>query len=458
MNYQNSNYQILENIKSGIGEWNSVIGSNMANSLIVGYTSQDESRATRGRALPVRRHPRRRHTTYTVVRLRAVHAQQRAALQDVPAAGQLHQVHQQAHADVRRHASNATNPRTCSSPASQSAYVYNSLDDFYTDANGYLANPNRTISPVNLRRFQVRYSNIPARRSRSSRSTCWYAGGYAQDEWRAARQPEADARPALRRARRSRTPAYANANADALTFRDENGQPVQYSTGKLPDANILWSPRVGLQLERGRGEQPDAGARRHRPLHRPSGLCVDLEPDRQHRRADRLRADRRQHLSTGRSTRTRTPTSRPTSPARRRRSYELASPTADFKFPQVWRSNIAVDRRLPWGITGTAEFLYNKDVNGIYYINANLPAAQASFAGVGQPPALDQQPHPLARCTTPSSSRTRTWADSWNLAFSGEQELPAAASSRPPTATANPRTRSTRLDRVRFVERQSAPR
>ena len=40
----------------------------------------------------------------------------------------------------------------------------------------------------------------------------------------------------------------------------------------------------------------------------------------------------------------------------------------------MWRSNIAVDRRLPWGITGTAEFLYNRDVNGVYYINANLPA------------------------------------------------------------------------------------
>ncbi len=54
-------------------------------------------------------------------------------------------------------------------PGSQSAYVYNSLADFYTDANDYLANPNRTTSPVNLRRFQVRWSNIPGQTSRSSR-------------------------------------------------------------------------------------------------------------------------------------------------------------------------------------------------------------------------------------------------------------------------------------------------
>jgi hypothetical protein len=32
-------------------------------------------------------------------------------------------------------------------------------------------------------------------------------------------------------------------------------------------------------------------------------------------------------------------------------------------------------------MTGTAELLYNRDINGIYYINANLPAAQTTFAG-----------------------------------------------------------------------------
>ena len=39
----------------------------------------------------------------------------------------------------------------------QSAYSYNTLADFYADANGYLANPNRTVSPVQLSIFQVKY-------------------------------------------------------------------------------------------------------------------------------------------------------------------------------------------------------------------------------------------------------------------------------------------------------------
>jgi hypothetical protein len=66
--------------------------------------------------------------------------------------------------------------------------------------------------------------------------------------------------------------------------------------------------------------------------------------------------------------------------------YELALTDNDFKFPQIWRSNIAVDQKLPGGIVGTLEFLYNKDVNGVYYINANLPAAQTAFTGVDARP------------------------------------------------------------------------
>ncbi|HET9703517.1 MAG TPA: carboxypeptidase regulatory-like domain-containing protein, partial [Vicinamibacterales bacterium] len=53
LNYQGSNYQILENRKSAIGELNTVIGDDMSNSLIVGYNNSDESRSTRvGRFFP----------------------------------------------------------------------------------------------------------------------------------------------------------------------------------------------------------------------------------------------------------------------------------------------------------------------------------------------------------------------------------------------------------------------
>ena len=67
-------------------------------------------------------------------------------------------------------------------------------------------------------------------------------------------------------------------------------------------------------------------------------------------------------------------------------SVDLAVTDPDFKFPQVWRSNLAVDRRLPGGWTGTAEYIYNRDVNGIYYINANEPKAQTAYVGADARP------------------------------------------------------------------------
>ena len=67
-------------------------------------------------------------------------------------------------------------------------------------------------------------------------------------------------------------------------------------------------------------------------------------------------------------------------------SVDLAVTDPDFKFPQTWRSNIVVDRRLPWGLIGTGEYIYNRDVNGVYYINANLPAAQSAFVGADNRP------------------------------------------------------------------------
>ena len=109
-------------------------------------------------------------------------------------------------------------------------------------------------------------------------------------------------------------------------------------------------------------------------------------------------------------------------------SYELNVTDPDFRFPQVWRTNVGVDHQLPGNIVGTAEFIYNKDINGIYYINANLPAAQTTFSG-----ALDSRTEmDLATAsTTPSEIRSRarivmknqSVGSSWNISGSLSKTL-----------------------------------
>jgi len=44
----------------------------------------------------------------------------------------------------------------------------------------------------------------------------------------------------------------------------------------------------------------------------------------------------------------------------------------DFKMPQVFRSNLAVDQQLPSGLVGTLEFLYSKNINDVLFRNLNL--------------------------------------------------------------------------------------
>jgi hypothetical protein len=55
-------------------------------------------------------------------------------------------------------------------------------------------------------------------------------------------------------------------------------------------------------------------------------------------------------------------------------SYDLALIDKDFKYPQVLKTNIAIDRVLPGNITATFEAMYAKDIVSIYFQNVNLPS------------------------------------------------------------------------------------
>jgi len=50
----------------------------------------------------------------------------------------------------------------------------------------------------------------------------------------------------------------------------------------------------------------------------------------------------------------------------------LSSIDPDFRFPQTWKSSLALDAKLPWGIVGTLEGIYNKDLNIAKGFNVNL--------------------------------------------------------------------------------------
>ena len=107
----------------------------------------------------------------------------------------------------------------------QSAYSYNTLADFYADANGFLANPNRTVAAA-PNRFQVKYLLQPGQTTPPMQPLdVTYAGGYVQDEWRPRTNLTVSAGIRVDVPKFGNT-AFDNPVADTLTFRDQDGSPV----------------------------------------------------------------------------------------------------------------------------------------------------------------------------------------------------------------------------------------
>jgi hypothetical protein len=55
-------------------------------------------------------------------------------------------------------------------------------------------------------------------------------------------------------------------------------------------------------------------------------------------------------------------------------SFDLNAMDPDFRWPQVWSTNLAIDHKLPWDMLGTLEILYGKDLNAIFMRNSDLVA------------------------------------------------------------------------------------
>ncbi len=41
----------------------------------------------------------------------------------------------------------------------------------------------------------------------------------------------------------------------------------------------------------------------------------------------------------------------------------------DFKYPKVFRTSLAVDKKLPWGLIGTVDFMFTKNIHNVLYYN-----------------------------------------------------------------------------------------
>ncbi len=383
LNFQNSNYSILENIRSIVAEWNTRIGNNMANNLIIGYTTQDESRGQLTNLFPMVDilEGNNVYTTFgsepftpnNELRYKTFQFQDNFTL------------YKGSHTLTFGVSLERYESENVFFPGSQSVYVYNSLADFYTDANDFLANPNRTTSPVALRQFQVRYNNIPGQIKPIQPLEVVYGGLYAQDEWKV------NDKLNLTVGLRVDVPSFGNTalrnpDVENLRFLSEKGDTVRYATDKLPDAKILFSPRIGFNYDL-KGDKTTqirggTGIFTSRPAYvwisnqvGNNGILTGFESRTNIAAGTTIAAGGRPFNPNPDAYKPTNVTGAPAS------TYELALTESDFKFPQIWRTNLAIDQKLPWGMVGTLDLIYSRDVNGIYYINANQVGTTTEFSG-----------------------------------------------------------------------------
>jgi hypothetical protein len=368
LNFQNSNYSIMENIRSVVAELNSRISANVSNNLIIGYTYQDESRGYKGEFFPMV-DILNGGATYTSFGFEPFTPNNELRYKTFQIQENL-QIFKGNHTITTGFSYENYQSENVFFPGSQSVYVYNSLADFYedTDDDNVFAN---------VRRFQVRWNNIPGSEKPIQPLEVNYGGVFIQDEWQARTNLKLTAGLRVDLPIFEQT-ALRNQEMETMSFRNPAGAYVNFRTDELPSANLLWSPRVGFNWDVFNNQKTQIRGGSGVFTGRPAYVWISNQVGNNGILTGFAQLDNTTARPFNPNPDTYKPTEVTGKPAA---SYELALTESDFKFPQVWRTNIAVDQQLPGGVIATGEFIYNKDVNGVAYYNANLPVPFSQFNG-----------------------------------------------------------------------------
>ncbi|MEO7767710.1 MAG: TonB-dependent receptor, partial [Ferruginibacter sp.] len=240
-------------------------------------------------------------------------------------------------------------------PGYQGVYQFNSLTDFYNSVN---------FKTANARSYYLQYSALPGGAFPFAYAGSTELGVFAQDKWRASKTFT------LTYGLRADLTIYKqtftdNPYFDALTFKDGS-----YNIGKAPKTTPLISPRLGfnwdikgdrsIQIRGGAGvfagpppfvwisNQASNNGIQFGSFTNTSGVVFNPNPTA--------------YIPSGSAPNT---------------SYSTALVDRDFKYPQVLKASLAVDKKLPKDYILTLEGTYSKDINAVYYQNINLKETNA---------------------------------------------------------------------------------
>ena len=97
---------------------------------------------------------------------------------------------------------------------------------------------------------------------------------------------------------------------------------------------------------------------------------------------------------------------RPTATAALSKSYSINVTDPNYKFPQVWKSTLAIDKKLPGGFVVTAEGTYTKQINASVFQNIALPTTGLITLSDGRVRFPKTSVYPLAGVPSSASNPT----------------------------------------------------
>ena len=375
MSFKNSGYIIMDNTRSAVLELNSKLSNTLHNNLIIGYDKQIEDRAYMSDVFPTID-----IADGTSARVNYIST----GFDPFTPGNKLDYNTFHITNNLTKYANNHTltagvnfekyQSNNLFFPASNGVYIFNSLNDFYTAANQSLANGGKpsTLAPF---RFQYRYSALPGAVDPMQTLKSTRLDVYGQDEYQVNDKLKLTAGLRVAVIDFENT-ALENPLVTAMTFA--NGE--KFNTGVLPKTQTLLEPRLGFNYNV-KGESKTqfrggTGVFTGRPPYvfvsnqvgNNGVLTGFIDVSGAAAAGYGFTANPEKHFIP----------STPTLPS----TFDLAFTDPNYKFPQVWKTNIAVDQKLPLGLIGSVEYLYNKNINAVHYYNANLKAPVGNFSGV----------------------------------------------------------------------------